>query len=60
MLTDFSAAFILILLPGTNAVSLFAPVFDKISHSISPGKPFQPSLMFVSKARAYSSGTLES
>jgi len=34
--------------PGANAIKLFTAV----SYAFAPGKPFQPSLLFVGKARS--------
>jgi hypothetical protein len=46
-------------LPGPNVIKLFAAVIYEFllsARGFVPGKPFQLSLMFVSKAGAYSSG----
>jgi hypothetical protein len=45
--------------PGANVIKLFTTVSYDFSYATEfvPGKPFQPSLMFVGRARAYTSDT---
>jgi hypothetical protein len=40
------------IVPGPNVIKLFtAAIYNKLD--FFPGRPFQPSLMFVGKARSY-------
>ncbi len=39
--------------PGAYPVKLFTVVIHEFTKAFVPGKPFQPSLMFAGKARAY-------
>ncbi len=48
-----------LLQPGANVIKLFRALsceFLQYTRAFVPGKPFQPSLMFVGKAGAYLSG----
>jgi hypothetical protein len=40
-------------LPDINALKDWTSLSDKMSQIVCSGKPFQPSLLFVSKAGAY-------
>jgi hypothetical protein len=49
------------LTPVTNVIKLFTAVscdFSQYAKAFVPDKPFQPSLIFGGKARAYPSDTL--
>jgi hypothetical protein len=37
---------------GVNVIKLFTTVSDECARAFVPGKPFQPSLMFVGEARS--------